>query len=215
MRTSAKLGLTALMAALLFASALSTASARNLSTNEQNIRTTWSSLEFQTSLVTLRCQVTLEGSFHSRTIPKIVRTLLIGAITRVAIKRESCANGQFGIRGLPWHITYEGFTGILPNITSVLLLLQRFLYELINPSGLLRTCRYGTATDHVTYSASLNAERLVTTLVPVANANTSNLLEGALGGLTGCPTTLRFVGRAEDGTTRILNTNGFIKITLI
>jgi hypothetical protein len=215
MRTSVRLGVTALMAALLLASAVGAASAGRLSTNEQFIRTTWRSLGFESPLFTVRCPLTLEGSFHSRTIPKIIRTLLIGAITSVRIFNERCTNGRFVASRLPWHITYEGFGGTLPNITALLLLLQRFLYEIINPGGLVRTCRYGTASDHLTYSAGINAERLVTTLVPVANANIMNILEGPVGGLTGCPTTLRFVASAEDGTTRILNTNGFIKITLI
>jgi hypothetical protein len=215
MRTSAKLGLTALIAALLLASAVGTASAGRLSTNEQFIRTTWSSLEFESPIVRVRCPVTLEGSFHSRTIPKIIRTLLIGAITSVRIFNERCTNGRAGVRGLPWHVTYEGFTGTLPNISAILLLLQRFLFELINPGGLVRTCKYGVANDHITGTAGINAERLVTTLVPLVNANIANILEGPIGGLTGCPETGKMVGGATDGTTRILNTNGFIKITLI
>src|SRR6478672_9457988 len=130
MRNSAKLGLTALIAALLLASALSTASARNLSSEIQNIRTTWRSLEFESPLVTVRCPVTMEGSFHSRTIPKIAR-LLIGAVTRINIKNESCTNGTATVEGFPWHITYESFTGNLPSISSVRVLLQRFLFNLI------------------------------------------------------------------------------------
>src|SRR4029077_1421284 len=130
MRTSAKLGLTALIAALLLASALGTASARNLSVNEQLINARWRSLEFS-GAVTIRCPVTLEGSLHSRTIPKILRTLLIGAVSRVLIKNESCTGGTASVPPTPWHLSYEGFRGVLPNITTVLVLLQRFLFRLI------------------------------------------------------------------------------------
>src|SRR5436853_5582788 len=121
MRTSAKLGLTALVAALLLSAAVTTASARTLSASTQNIRVTWRSLEFVSPVVTVRCQITLEGSFHSRTIAKIERSL-IGHVTRVTVKTESCTNGQptAETSSLPWHITYEGFRGTLPRIEEVL-----------------------------------------------------------------------------------------------
>src|SRR5436853_4359159 len=130
MRTSAKLGLTALIAALLLSAAVSTASARNLSTSNQFIRVTWRSLEFVTSAVTIRCQVTLEGSFHSRTIAKIERSL-VGHITRDTVKTESCTNASATADNttLPWHITYEGFRGTLPRIEEVLFLLRGVLFR--------------------------------------------------------------------------------------
>jgi hypothetical protein len=106
MRTSARLGLTALLAALLLSAAVSTASARNLEQSNQNIRVTYSRIEFQSPLVTIRCNLTLEGSFHSRTIPKRER-LLVGAITRATIQNTNCTNGTMVVLRLPWHITYE------------------------------------------------------------------------------------------------------------
>src|SRR4029077_9579140 len=133
---------------------------------------------------TVRCPVTLEGSLHSRTIPKIVRVLLIGAVSRVLIKNESCTGGTASILRLPWHITYEGFVGTLPNIAAVLLLLQRFQFGLmVEILGTRRTCLYGTSTDHITGELGLNAERLGTWLVPLPTNNTAHLLEGVTGGL--------------------------------
>lgn len=210
MRTSAKLALTALIAALLLASVLSTASAGRLSFNTQNIRTTWSRIEFQTAVVTVRCPVTLEGSFHSRTFPKIER-LLIGAVTRLVIKGESCTNGSAVARALPWHLTYDSFAGTLPDITSVRLLIERFVFEIIT---LGRTCKYGTAADNVVYSAGINGERLVTQLTPAPPRNVAHLLEGPVV-FPGCPSAGELVTEASDGQTRILNTGGFIKLTLI
>jgi len=209
MRTSIKLGLTALIAAMLLASALSTASARNLEiTSATNFRTTWSRLEFQSSLTTWRCQVTLEGSFHSRTIPKVAR-LLIGSVTRINVKEESCSGATMRPdRPPPWHLTYEGFTGRLPNIETIRLLLQRFQYAII-AFGV--TCRYGTSTDNLTFSAALNAAGEVTNLVPVTGRNIANLLEG--GGL--CPATSTLVGAAGDGATTVLNGTARIRIRLI
>jgi hypothetical protein len=210
MRPSAKLGLTALMAALLLASALTTASARNLEISNQRFRVTWSRLEFQSSVITLRCPVTLEGSFHSRTIPKVER-LLIGGITRFDIKKDSCTNGRVLAEEehLAWHVTYEGFTGTLPAISSARLLLSRFLFWI---EVMTRRCIYGTRTDNITLSAAVNAGGEVTTLTPVAGRNVANLLEGPPGEFLGCPSTVTLSG---EGTVTLLNSTTRIRIRLI
>ena len=205
MRTSAKLGLTALMAALLLASAISTASARNLSVSNQNIRVTWSSLEF-VSAVTVRCRVTLEGSFHSRTIVKVARTL-IGAITRATVDEANCTNGVGRPRNetLPWHITYEGFAGTLPNINTVFVLLSRLRFNLVVPG--LCTGDYGIATDNITGAAAVTGGE-ITSLDPVAGRNRATRHSGT----AFCPATGTFVGR---GTVTLLGTTTRIRVTLI
>lgn len=128
MRTRSKLMLAGLAAALLLTMGVSTASAGHLSVDEQNFRVTWTSLEFVEPGFGARilCPVTLEGSFHSRTIEKIIGSLL-GYITRATVKNESCIGGHATVltNTLPWHITYEGFGGALPSITSLRLLLVR------------------------------------------------------------------------------------------
>ncbi len=211
MRFSAKLGLTALMAALLLASAVNIASAGRLSTSNQNFRVTWSRLEFQ-SAVTIRCQVTLEGSFHARSIAKVERTL-IGGITRADVKEESCTGGTARANSpFPWHVTYESFEGTLPTITAVNLLLQRFLFTIsATIIGIRVTCRYGLERDNITGRANLNAERAVTTLVPVAGRNIASFLEGS--GL--CPATGTLAGASEDGRVTVLNSSSRLTITLI
>ena len=64
---------------------------------------------------TLRCPVTLEGSFHSRTLLKTAGAL-IGYITRASVSEASCRGGvaRFDATVLPAHITYESFAGTLP-----------------------------------------------------------------------------------------------------
>jgi hypothetical protein len=79
-------------ATLLLATAITTASARNLSISEQSFRVTFSSLELVTELVTIRCRVTLEGSFHTRTIAKVPGSL-VGAISRATVAHP-CTNGE-------------------------------------------------------------------------------------------------------------------------
>jgi hypothetical protein len=206
MRTSAKLGLTALMATLLFATAISTASARILSVSNQNIRATWTSLGF-VGPTTIKCRVTLEGSFHSRTIPKIVRHL-IGSITRILADTENCTGGRGRPRNefLPGHITYEGFRGILPNITGVFLLLSRIRFQIISPG--LATCDYGTSTTNITGEAAVEAGRGITGLRPINGRNSVALHSGTFF----CPSSGNFEG---TGSVMLLGTTTRISVLLI
>jgi hypothetical protein len=210
MQLPTRLGVTALVTALLLSAALSTSSARNLSVSNENIRVTWSRLEFQTS-VTVRCHITLEGRFHSRTIAKVARTL-IGLITRVDIHEASCTGGRYRPLNTPWHLTYESFSGTLPNITSVRLLLARFRYELrASLFGIPATCFYGNETDNITYSAAVNASREVTELTPVTGRNTATLIEGTFG----CPGSRTLVSGLGDGRAAVAGTTTRIRVTLI
>jgi hypothetical protein len=116
-----------LLAAGLMAVAASSASANKLSINEPRFRITWASLEFVEEAfgVDDDCPVTLEGSFHSATISKVPRSL-IGYITRAGVTNNNCTGGHLTIlqESLPWHVTYERFTGGLPNISSFFILLR-------------------------------------------------------------------------------------------
>jgi len=218
---SVKLILTALAASLLFAAAVSTASAARLSVSNQNIRGTWTSLEFVTpGVVTVRCKVTLEGSFHTRTIAKVERAL-IGAVTRAIVKQETCTNGSGATfngveryngttspNTLPWHLSYESFASTLPNIASVNVLLTRFRFG-ITVAGLC-TGQFGSETDRITALAALGAGREVTALTPVEGRNTASLIRRDAG-LT-CPPTGLMRG---SGSVMLLGTTTPITITLI
>lgn len=81
-----------LAAAAVLAAAVGTGSARNLEVSNQNIRVVWMPLTVGASgSATIECNVTLEGSFAERTIPKILGTLM-GRITRAAYGRP-CRGG--------------------------------------------------------------------------------------------------------------------------
>jgi|SRR6476659_7336921 len=126
MRTRSKLVLAGLGATLLMALAVGSASARNFSISNQSFRATFNNLEFVLEgLSTTTCHVTLEGSLHERTIPKTPGTL-IGYITRVAT--GNCNPNQVTIltERLPWHVSYEGFSGRLPDITLILIRAESF-----------------------------------------------------------------------------------------
>lgn len=209
MHKSVKLALTAMTAAFILASALSTASARNLEVSSQTFRVVWSNLEFtnEFGIGTVRCSVTLEGSFHSRTIPKVER-LLIGAITRANVGTSTCTGGRAtpSTEILPWHVTYENFTGTLPAIRTVGLLLSRigFLLEASGCNG-----RYGEARDNISGSGTVEGGGGITTLAPVAGRNRARLVL-TLSGI--CPAFGGFVG---SGNVTVLNGAGRVTVRLI
>ncbi|HEU4704081.1 MAG TPA: hypothetical protein VFS37_16490 [Conexibacter sp.] len=88
-----------------------------LSTSSQTWRATFRSLTFNGVFGNITCEFSIEGSYHSRTINKVVGTL-IGYVTRAIL--GPCREGRGTVLGemLPWHETYVGFTGTLPNITA-------------------------------------------------------------------------------------------------
>ena len=196
----------ALTATILLAAATNAATARSLSISNQNVRGTWSSLEFNGGSVIFRCRVTLEGSFHTRTVAKVARSL-VGAVTRATVDEANCTNGNGRPRNetLPWHITYEGFTGTLPNISGVFLLLSRFRFTLTVPG--LCTADYGTATDNITGRVNLSGGE-ITSLEPVAGRNRATLHSGG----AFCPGSGTFGG---SGTVTLLGTTTRIRVTLI
>lgn len=133
MRNLAKLTFAALAATALLGLTVSTASANHLSVSEPGYRITWTSLEFVSFLGgAVRCGVTLEGEFTSATINKTANAV-IGNNTVGNVNGAACTGGHATIlrETLPWKVTYEAFTGTLPNITSVklLLLAPRFRIE--------------------------------------------------------------------------------------
>lgn len=138
------------------------ASARNLSiTVEQRFDVKWARLSFSNPGLGVRvtCPVTLEGSFHSATIVKRIGSL-IGYITGANAREEACEGGigHANRETLPWHVTYEGFRGTLPNITGVTLLLIRATFE-VDPAGFLPRCRSETEAGHRAQgTASVNPE---------------------------------------------------------
>ncbi len=222
MRNSVRLALAALAASLLLAAAVGGASARNLSVSNQNFRVTWASLEFTGAEISvIRCPVTLEGSFHARTITKTSGSL-IGAITRAVANQAACTggrgapfngtetyNGTTTPNTLPWHVTYNSFTGALPNITTVRIALSRFRFGLRDSSGFC-TGQYGNETDSIVGSAALEAGRAITTLTPVAGSNSATLIRRD-GGIF-CPGTGVLSG---TGNVTLLGASTRITVTLI
>ena len=197
---------TTLAATLLLASAISTATARNLSVNNQNIRAVWRSLEFISGeLVTVRCRVTLEGRLHSRTIVKS-RGTLIGGITRIDFDEANCTNGSFTPLRQISHLTYEGFTGTLPEIRTAILLLSRISFRLTVPG--LCTSDYGNETDNLSLNVSISSREL-STITLISGRNRLTRTSGSFF----CPGTAVLGGTSDPIT--LLGTTTRIRITLI
>lgn len=209
-------------AALLLAAATSGASARALSTSNQNLRVTFSRIELGAESVIIRCAATLEGSFHSTTIAKVARSL-VGAITKATVKQESCTggtaasfngveryNGTTTPNTLPWHITFELFFGTLPRITRIRILFRFFRFGLIVP--FLCTGQYGAETDNISSEVTREEGGGITRIVPVEGSNTATLVR-ADGGI--CPASGRMVGGPEGGETFVLGAATRITVTLI
>jgi hypothetical protein len=125
MHVRTKLLLTALAVTAVLAAAVGTASARRFELSNQRFRAVWQTqpMIFEThGGGRAICPMTMEGTFHSRTLSK-VSGQLIGYITRAAIQSCGTAGGAREIRllteMLPWHIMYDSFAGTLPNITRI------------------------------------------------------------------------------------------------
>ncbi len=209
-------------ATTLLALLATTAPARNFSTSNQQFRVVWNEIDFGGALVTITCGVTLEGSFHYRSIVKRERTL-IGYITAAAAKRP-CTNGEawsangverhprLGVLAntLPWHLTYQGFAGTLPNITSIHFLLRGLRVKIHSFFDTL--CLYGDANDNITGRAIREARGAITGLETVAGRSTVRLVNRL--GAGGCPPSGPFDNR-RAGVVTLLNTTTRITITLI
>jgi hypothetical protein len=187
MRKSLKVLMAALAASMLLSALTTTASARNLSVSNQNFRLVWDSLSLSSGLgVDIECRVTLEGSFHRRTIAKVARSL-IGAVTSAISDSANCTggtgwahNGRESILGrtaaqsLPWHVTYEDFAGTLPRIETIDVLLRGIRFTILIPGICLAT--YGRAEDNITGRVAIEAGGNATTITPVNGQNSASLL---------------------------------------
>jgi len=212
MRKISRFALAALITTAALGAMVASSSARNLSISNQNFRITWSSLEFETTSGAGRvlCAVTLEGSFHSRTIVKTVGSL-IGYITRAVVNSpESCIGGEATIltATLPWHITYGGFNGSLPTITGVRLNLIGTAFQ-VHIEGSLTCLAVSTTANPARGTVVLGAGGRVESLISDRTALLPLTGGGGLCGLTR--------GRLLEnpGTVTLLGTTTPITVTLI
>jgi hypothetical protein len=132
MRKCSKLLLAGLGVVVALWAITAAASANRLSLTERGFRVVWTPMTVglqevggEGPPIQIACNVTMEGSFHSRTIVKTPGAL-IGHLTRFTIDGRNCTEpdnmgGAYAFTGetLPWHITYSSFSGTLPNMSAV------------------------------------------------------------------------------------------------
>jgi hypothetical protein len=127
MRNIIRLVFAGLAATIVLSFAVGGATARRIEMTERAFLVRWSPLIFEAVGNRISCPVTLEGSFHSRTLSK-VSGQLVGYITRAFVQGEEppCQGGQATVLSatLPWHVLYVRFTGTLPRITTIRLSLR-------------------------------------------------------------------------------------------
>jgi hypothetical protein len=213
MQRHIQLLLTGLAATAMLAAAIGTATAKRLSITNPHIRVVWRSLELSNSISTnvVRCAVTLEGSFHSRTIVKS-RELLIGYVTKANVQNNQCTGGRVTVLSetLPWHLTYQSFRGTLPRITEILLNLIGAGLD-IEITG-VNNCKVITSIT--------NPARVIANIEPVsgeivslrADSNARIPLTNAAGGFACGLGSGNFNG---IGTVSLVGTNNLIFILLI
>jgi hypothetical protein len=150
MRTRSKLLLAALMAAVFMSLAVSAASARRFELSNQRYLAIWPLLTFEApGTATIRCPVTLEGSFHSRTLSK-VSGQLIGYVTSAKVRgavNSDCNNdgtARVNTETLPWHMRYLSFIGGLPNISGITIQLVGADFNVKPNNIFLPNCRVRT-----------------------------------------------------------------------
>lgn len=198
---------------LALALAVSNAAATHLRVSNQNIRATWTSLQLSNTVnaETILCPVTIEGSFHNSTIAKTVGAL-IGYVTRASIS-ATCTGGSATIHqeSLPWHITYEGFTGTLPNIATEKLLVIGAFFEIALPGG--TQCSARSELEHpvvVTNNLNLSTHAMEAlapepnTRIPLTNGNGGIFCGLANGILSGTSTTLTQLGSTTQITLTLI-----------
>lgn len=208
-------------AALLLAAFAGSATAGKFSISNRSIRATWTALEFSGGFVTIRCPVTLEGSFHSATIRKVTGAL-IGYISRGSVQRP-CVNGFAWLfseepnevlggtfRGsMPWHVTYSSFRGALPTPVGITLSLTGMRFEVrVLVVGVNVLCEYLTGPangGNLSGTLALNAAGTVTSFA----FDETRRITSETGGL--CPE----VGLGGAGSVRLLGATAAITIRLI
>jgi len=211
MSKASRLILTLLSAAVLTAALTNTSTARSLSTSSQPMRATLRALGFREPAGGITtCEVTLEGSLHSRTIAKGTYNL-IGHITRAELREESCTAGTATIRreSLPWNVRYQGFEGTLPRIERILVLVAGASFRIRANFGTCEFTTRETLTEHARGTFNRETTTGALTSVGSGGAITSNDNCGPFG------ERIRGTLAGTSNSLTVLGASTLITITLI
>lgn len=169
MRHLSKLPIAAIGAIALVAMAVSTASATHLNIDnwEAGFRIVWFDLKLEAGGREADCPVTLEGTWSTHTVAKVPGTR-VGHVLEARV--GSCIRGSATVLSgfLPWEVTYQSFSGTLPNITTVTLNIVGAFFR-VNIEGV--ECLASTEIRHPARGiASVNANGEIRTFTAERNA---------------------------------------------
>lgn len=205
MHRRSRLLLAAAGAAFALALAASAASANRLSISSNGVRIVFPEITFERFElgVEISCDLTLEGSFHSRTIAKVAGSL-VGIVTRVGSR--ACSSSDFLLESLPWHIRYGRFAGLLPNITMMEVKIVGFSFQYTEIGG--QRCLYrGTEANPTNWEFTREFGGTITEFRPTP----AEPLQFSSGWIL-CPTYMTYAGNAR---VMALGTTTPIGLTLI
>jgi len=111
------------------------ASARSLSASETRVRVTFARIEFRGGFGSTRCHLTVSGVMFTRTIPKVLESL-VGLITEATIALCEAGSATVLTATLPWHSRYSGFTGELPAIEAIIVHVVGVAFRIREPLGI-------------------------------------------------------------------------------
>jgi len=192
-------------AAVVLSALVGSASAGRLSLSSGTWRVTFASLtlRYLEEINAATCAITLEGSFHARSIVKRANTLF-GYVTRAATGSCSLGSATLLTETLPWHVRYQSFAGTLPNITSMG----------IDIVGLAIRTRGINGTICLTITMTTEPLRLRLTRETVTRALLEAEAEGEVHAEVGCLSAPgRFTGRS--GSVSVQGSATRITVTLI
>jgi hypothetical protein len=203
MRTRARLAVASSIAVCIFAFAVNTANANRFEISNQNWRGVYENFTIQWEVIRIRCPLTLEGSFHSKVISKIVNSL-VGYVTR-AIFQAPCEETTVTALNatLPWHEIYESFSGTLPQIRTFNTQIVGFQYLISLFGG---SCLYGSPMTRPAFQTMAIESTLISSNIRGASVRLS-------GGIT-CPEEGRTTWSGSGGLT-VLGTTTPITVRLV
>lgn len=179
----------ALATAVLVVLATGAASANRLEVSSTPFTIAFNPLAITYAGTTIRCPITLEGTFAARTFTKTVAQ--IGTLTRSNVATSSCVNGRmtYNNETLPWRVNYTSFSGTLPSITAIRAALVGVSFNIEGP--LIPPCRFTTSSGE-SWNTELNRENggSVTSVraagaIPSETVGCTSASFGEIGRLTG------------------------------
>jgi len=175
-----KLLLAIVAASVMLGVLVASASAGRLRISAIEKAATWTRMNFAGGFGTVECEVVLRLTFHSGTFRKTVG-LLLGYVTEANVTRCVRGGATVNRESLPWHDTYAGFTGTLPDVTGISKLFSGSEWKFREPT-FGGTCLVAGRESSVRISYAVSSGTITSS--SVSGANRCGISEGEFSGIT-------------------------------